>query len=298
MEPMEQMELMGNIPNRIRSQVLIDALPYIQRYNQKIIVVKYGGNAMTNEALKEAVMSDIVLLSLVGIRVVLVHGGGPEISDMLHRLNIESRFVGGLRYTDAETAEVVRMVLAGKVNKELVSHLTRHQGKALGLCGIDGELLRATKKESKPDVGLVGEITDVNTKPILMALDNGYIPVIATVACGADGQVYNVNADTAAAAIAAALGAENLILMTDIAGLLRDKNDPATLIPSVSISEVQNLKKQGNSSGGMIPKSDCCVEAIRRGVKKAVIIDGRVPHSILVEICSNEGVGTQFLSVY
>ncbi|MDD5946356.1 MAG: acetylglutamate kinase [Oscillospiraceae bacterium] len=298
MEPMEQMELMGNIPNRIRSQVLIDALPYIQRYNQKIIVVKYGGNAMTNEALKEAVMSDIVLLSLVGIRVVLVHGGGPEISDMLHRLNIESRFVGGLRYTDAETAEVVRMVLAGKVNKELVSHLTRHQGKALGLCGIDGELLRATKKESKPDVGLVGEITDVNTKPILMALDNGYIPVIATVACGADGQVYNVNADTAAAAIAAALGAENLILMTDIAGLLRDKNDPATLIPSVSISEVQNLKKQGIISGGMIPKIDCCVEAIRRGVKKAVIIDGRVPHSILVEICSNEGVGTQFLSVY
>lgn len=298
MEPMEQMELMGNIPNRIRSQVLIDALPYIQRYNQKIIVVKYGGNAMTNEALKEAVMSDIVLLSLVGIRVVLVHGGGPEISDMLHRLHIESRFVGGLRYTDAETAEVVRMVLAGKVNKELVSHLTRHQGKALGLCGIDGELLRATKKESKPDVGLVGEITDVNTKPILMALDNGYIPVIATVACGADGQVYNVNADTAAAAIAAALGAENLILMTDIAGLLRDKNDPATLIPSVSISEVQNLKKQGIISGGMIPKIDCCVEAIRRGVKKAVIIDGRVPHSILVEICSNEGVGTQFLSVY
>ena len=298
MEPMEQMELMGNIPNRIRSQVLIDALPYIQRYNQKIIGVKFGGNAMTNEALKEGVMSDIVLLSLVGIRVVLVHGGGPEISDMLHRLNIESRFVGGLRYTDAETAEVVRMVLAGKVNKELVSHLTRHQGKALGLCGIDGELLRATKKESKPDVGLVGEITDVNTKPSLMALDNGYIPVIATVACGADGQVYNVNADTAAAAIAAALGAENLILMTDIAGLLRDKNDPATLTPSVSISEVQNLKKQGIISGGMIPKIDCCVEAIRRGVKKAVIIDGRVPHSILVEICSNEGVGTQFLSVY
>lgn len=298
MEQMEQMELMENISNRIRSQVLIDALPYIQRYNQKIIVVKYGGNAMTNEALKEAVMSDIVLLSLVGIRVVLVHGGGPEISDMLHRLHIESRFVGGLRYTDAETAEVVRMVLAGKVNKELVSHLTRHQGQALGLCGIDGELLRATKKESKPDVGLVGEITDVNTKPILMALDNGYIPVIATVACGADGQVYNVNADTAAAAIAAALGAENLILMTDIAGLLRDRNDPETLIPSVSISEVQTLKKQGIISGGMIPKIDCCVEAIRRGVKKAVIIDGRIPHSILVEICSNEGVGTQFLSVY
>lgn len=298
MDHLDHMEELESISNRIRSQVLIDALPYIQRYNHKIIVVKYGGNAMTNEALKEAVMSDIVLLSLVGIRVVLVHGGGPEISDMLHRLQIESRFVGGLRYTDAETAEVVRMVLAGKVNKELVSHLTRHQGQALGLCGIDGELLRATKKESKPDLGLVGEITDVNTKPILMALDNGYIPVIATVACGNDGQVYNVNADTAAAAIAAALGAENLILMTDIAGLLKDKNDPETLIPSVSISEVQNLKRQGIISGGMIPKIDCCVEAIRRGVKKAVIIDGRVPHSILVEICSNEGVGTQFLSVY
>ena len=298
MDHLDHMEELESISNRIRSQVLIDALPYIQRYNHKIIVVKYGGNAMTNEALKEAVMSDIVLLSLVGIRVVLVHGGGPEISDMLHRLQIESRFVGGLRYTDAETAEVVRMVLAGKVNKELVSHLTRHQGQALGLCGIDGELLRATKKENKPDLGLVGEITDVNTKPILMALDNGYIPVIATVACGNDGQVYNVNADTAAAAIAAALGAENLILMTDIAGLLKDKNDPETLIPSVSISEVQNLKRQGIISGGMIPKIDCCVEAIRRGVKKAVIIDGRVPHSILVEICSNEGVGTQFLSVY
>ena len=260
--------------------------------------MKYGGNAMTNEALKEAVMSDIVLLSLVGIRVVLVHGGGPEISDMLSRLNIESKFIGGLRYTDAETADVVRMVLAGKVNKELVSHLTRHSGKAIGLSGIDGAMLQAKKKESKPDLGLVGEITDVNVSPILMALDNGYVPVIATVACGADGQVYNVNADTAAASIAAALGAENLILMTDIAGLLRDKNDPSTLIPSVNISEVANLKRQGIISGGMIPKIDCCVEAIRRGVKKAVIIDGRVPHSILVEICSNEGVGTQFLSVY
>ena len=203
---MEKMEIPQSISTQIRSQVLIDALPYIQRYNQKIIVVKYGGNAMTNEALKEAVMSDIVLLSLVGIRVVLVHGGGPEISDMLGRLNIESKFIGGLRYTDAETADVVRMVLAGKVNKELVSHLTRHSGEAIGFSGIDGALLQAKKKESKPDLGLVGEITGVNTKPILMALDNGYVPVIATVACGPDGQVYNVNADTAASAIAAALG--------------------------------------------------------------------------------------------
>lgn len=295
---LQKMEMPESISTQIRSQVLIDALPYIQRYNSKIIVVKYGGNAMTNESLKEAVMSDIVLLSLVGIRVVLVHGGGPEISDMLKRLNIESKFIGGLRYTDAETADVVRMVLAGKVNKELVAHLTRHSGNALGLSGIDGALLQARKKDSKPDLGLVGEITAVNTKPILTALDNGYVPVIATVACGPDGQVYNVNADTAAAAIASALGAENLILMTDIAGLLRDKDDPTTLIPSVNISEVQNLKRQGIISGGMIPKIDCCVEAIRRGVKKAVIIDGRVPHSILVEICSNEGVGTQFLSVY
>ena len=243
-------------------------------------------------------MSDLVLLSLVGIRVVLVHGGGPEISDMLKRLGIESKFIGGLRYTDAETADVVRMVLAGKVNKELVAHLTRHQGPAIGMSGIDGALLQAKKKESKPDLGMVGEITAVNTKPILTALENGYIPVIATVACGPDGQSYNVNADTAASAIAAALGAENLILMTDIAGLLRDKDDPSTLIPSVSVSEVQSLKREGIISGGMIPKIDCCVDAIRRGVKKAVIIDGRVPHSILIEICSNEGVGTQFLSVY
>ncbi len=294
----EKMEIPEKIPTRVRSQVLIDALPYIKRYNQKIIVIKYGGNAMTNESLKAAVMSDIVLLSLVGIRVVLVHGGGPEISDMLSRLHIESRFIDGLRYTDAETADVVRMVLAGKVNKELVSHLESHGGHAIGLSGMDGSMLLAKKKESKPDLGLVGEITQINTKPILMALSEGYVPVIATVACGTDGQVYNVNADTAAAAVAAALHAENLILMTDIAGLLRDKNDPATLIPSVRVSEVPGLKREGVLSGGMIPKVDCCVEAIRRGVKKAVIIDGRVPHAILVEICSNEGVGTQFLSVY
>ncbi|MBQ4257079.1 MAG: acetylglutamate kinase, partial [Oscillospiraceae bacterium] len=199
------------ISNEIRSQVLIDALPYIQNYNNKIVVIKYGGNAMTNEELKDAVMSDIVLLSLVGIKPVLVHGGGPEINDMLKRVGIESKFINGLRYTDAETAEIVRMVLAGKVNKELVSHLARHQGKALGLCGIDGMMIKAHKKESEVDLGFVGEIDDIDTKPILDALDNGYVPVIATVACDEQGQVYNINADTAASRIASSLNAENLI---------------------------------------------------------------------------------------
>lgn len=282
------------ISNEIRSQVLIDALPYIQNYNNKIVVIKYGGNAMTNEELKDAVMSDIVLLSLVGIKPVLVHGGGPEINDMLKRVGIESRFINGLRYTDAETAEIVRMVLAGKVNKELVSHLARHQGKALGLCGIDGMMIKAHKKESEVDLGFVGEIDDIDTKPILDALDNGYVPVIATVACDEQGQVYNINADTAASRIASSLNAENLILMTDIKGLMRDKDDPSTFIPYVHVSEVPFMKRQGIISGGMIPKIECCVEAVRRGVKKTCIIDGRVPHSILIELFSNEGIGTQF----
>ncbi len=285
---------MESIANTVRAQVLIDALPYIQRYNNKIVVVKYGGNAMTNETLKQAVMSDIVLLSLVGIKVVLVHGGGPEINETLHRLGIESKFIGGLRYTDKETVDVVQMVLAGKVNKALVALLAEHQGNALGLCGIDGELLLAEKMQGDVDLGYVGDIVKVNTKPILDALDGGYIPVIATVASSANGQTYNVNADTAAARIAAELGAENLILMTDIAGLLRDKDDVSTLIPSVNVSEVPFMKRQGIISGGMIPKIDCCVEAVRRGVKKTSIIDGRVPHSILIEILSNEGIGTQF----
>ena len=285
---------MQQIDNLVKAQVLNQALPYIQKYHDKIVVVKYGGNAMVNEELKAAVMSDIVLLSLVGIRVVLVHGGGPEISEMLKRLGIESRFVGGLRYTDAETAEVVRMVLAGKVNKSLVANLTQCGGEALGLCGSDGQMLKVKKLESDPDLGFVGEVTGVNTKPVTDALSAGFIPVIATVATGPDGQVYNVNADTAAARVAAALGAENLILMTDIKGLLRDKEDESTLIPHVNVSEVPYLIKQGIISGGMIPKIECCVEAVRRGVKKAAIIDGRIPHSILIEILSNEGVGTLF----
>ncbi|MDD6825719.1 MAG: acetylglutamate kinase [Oscillospiraceae bacterium] len=285
---------MNTIANNIRSQVLIDALPYIQKYNNKIVVVKYGGNAMTNDDLKQAVMSDIVLLSLVGVKVVLVHGGGPEINDMLKRLNIESKFIGGLRYTDKDTIDVVKMVLAGKVNKDLVALLAANGGSAVGLCGLDGKMLMAEKLKSEQDLGYVGEITEVNTKVITDSLDNGYVPVIATVASTEDGQTMNINADTAASRIAAELGAENLILMTDIAGLLKDKDDPSTLIPSVNVSDVPFMKRQGIISGGMIPKIDCCVEAVRRGVKKTSIIDGRVPHSILIELLSNEGIGTQF----
>lgn len=286
---------MDKIKNSIRSQVLIDALPYIQKYNDKIVVVKYGGNAMTNDELKQAVMSDIVLLTLVGVKVVLVHGGGPEINEMLGRVGIESKFIGGLRYTDKETVEIVQMVLSGKVNKELVALLAQHKGNALGLCGIDGQMLLAERMDGEQDLGYVGDIVKVNKKPITDSLDRGYIPVIATVACDERGQTYNVNADTAAARIAAELGAENLILMTDISGLLRDKDDPETLIPSVNVSEVPFMKRQGIISGGMIPKIDCCVEAVRRGVKKTSIIDGRVPHSILIELLSNEGIGTQFV---
>lgn len=282
------------ISNNIRSQVLIDALPYIQHYNNKIVVIKYGGNAMTNSELKDAVMSDIVLLSLVGIKVVLVHGGGPEINDMLNKVGIESKFIGGLRYTDEATVDIVKMVLAGKVNKELVSLLEQHKGKAIGLCGLDGGMIKAEKLKGEIDLGYVGEITDINTKPILDAINNGYVPVIATIATGEDGKTYNINADTAAARIAACLKAENLILMTDIVGLLEDKDDDSTLIPTVNVSEVPYLKNKGIISGGMIPKIDCCVEAVRRGVSKTSIIDGRLAHSILIELLTNEGIGTQF----
>lgn len=283
-----------DITNPQRAKVLVHALPYIQEYSGKIVVIKYGGNAMTSEELKNAVMSDIVLLSLVGIKAVLVHGGGPEINEALKRMNIESRFIGGLRYTDAETAEVVRMVLAGKINKSLVSLLEQHGGRAMGLCGSDGGMLLVKKLTGETDLGFVGEITDVKVQPILDALDRGYIPVIATVSTDASGQVYNINADTAASQIAAALQAENLILMTDIRGLLRDKNDESTLIPEVQVSEVPYLVKQGIISGGMIPKIECCVEAVRRGVAKTCIIDGRIRHSILIEMLSNEGIGTLF----
>ncbi len=289
------MDIENMISNEIRSQVLIDALPYIQKYNDKIVVIKYGGNAMTNEELKDAVMSDIVLLNLVGIKTVLVHGGGPEINEMLKRVGIESRFINGLRYTDEATVDIVKMVLAGKVNKELVSHLTQHGGKALGMCGIDGQMILCHKIESEVDLGFVGEIDSINTAPILDALSNGYVPVISTVACDEKGQTYNINADTAASRIAAELKAENLILMTDIVGLLKDKDDSDTLIPTVQVSEVPFMKRQGIISGGMIPKIDCCVEAVRRGVKKTCIIDGRVPHSILVELLTSQGIVTQFV---
>ena len=278
----------------IRANVMIEALPYLQKYHDKVVVVKYGGNAMTNDKLKQAVMSDIVLLSLVGIKIVLVHGGGPEINAMLKKTNKESKFINGLRYTDEETVDIVQMVLAGKVNKDLVSLLQSHGGSAMGFCGLDGNLLVA--EELDPQLGYVGEITEVNTGVITTALNNGYIPVISTVATGGDGKtVYNINADTAAARIAAELHASSLILMTDIIGLLEDKDDESTLIRTAGVSEIPYLKKQGIISGGMIPKIDCCVEAVRRGVPKANIIDGRIPHSILIELLTDLGAGTMII---
>ena len=250
---------------------------------------------MTDESLKRDVMRDVVLLSLIGIKVVLVHGGGPEINDMLNRLGIKSKFIGGLRYTDQQTMDVVQMVLSGKVNKDLVSLLGQCGGKAIGMCGMDGMMMRAEKMQSDVDLGLVGEIVDIDAEPILNALEQGYIPVIATIGVGEDSQAYNINADTAAAKIAAKLNAENLIMMTDTRGLLRDRNDENTLIPVVNVSEVPMLIKQGIIQGGMIPKVDCCVEAVRRGVSRSFIIDGRIHHSILNEMFSSEGIGTMFL---
>lgn len=277
-----------------RSEVLVQALPYIQRYNGKTVVIKYGGNAMINEALQDAVMTDIVLLRSVGVNVVLVHGGGPEINDMLKRIGKESRFVGGLRYTDEETVEVVQMVLAGKVNKHLVQLLTCHGGQAVGLCGLDGDMIQAKKHDVGEDIGFVGDIVKINTKVINDAIASGYIPVISTVGGGENGEVYNINADTAAARIASCLHAEKLLLMTDISGLLRDKDDESTLIQEVKVSEIPSLKAQGIISGGMIPKIDCCVEAVRRGVTRTNIIDGRIPHSILIELFTDAGIGTMF----
>lgn len=282
------------ISDKLRAEILMDALPYIQKYNDKIVVVKYGGNAMTSEILKDAVMADLVLLSLIGVKVVLVHGGGPEINEQLHKIGKESRFVEGLRYTDQETMDVVQMVLAGKVNKNLVAHLEKSGGKAIGLCGIDGSMLKAEKKQSIVDLGFVGTVTEVDPTPILNALEQGFIPVVSTIGIGEDMQTYNINADTAAAKIAATLNAENLILMSDIKGVLRDKNDENTLIPAVHVSEVPSMIKQGIISDGMIPKIECCVEAIRRGVKRSIIIDGRTAHSILIELLSKEGIGTMF----
>ena len=278
------------VSNAERAEILTQALPYIRRYNGKIVVVKYGGNAMINETLKMQVMEDIVLLWLVGVKVVLVHGGGPEISELMEKLGKAPVFVDGLRVTDKETVDIVQMVLAGKVNKTLVNLLESRGGKAMGISGIDGRLIEAEMKNEK--LGFVGNITKIHIKPVTDLLEKGYIPVISTVGCDKQGNTYNINGDTAAARIAGALGAERLIMMTDIAGILRDKDDPTTLIPEISVSEAAALREEGIISGGMIPKVDCCVEAIARGVENVVIMDGRIPHSILMEILTDEGAGT------
>lgn len=280
------------ISNAEKAEILTQALPYIQKYNGQIIVVKYGGNAMINEELKQAVMSDIVLLSQIGVKVVLIHGGGPEINEVLNKMQITSEFIGGLRKTDEKVMDVVQMVLAGKVNKNLVNLIENSGGKALGLCGIDGHMIEA--KPVNSELGFVGEITKVDAKPILDALNAGYVPVISTVGYDSEGNVYNINADTVASRVAGELKAVSLISMTDIRGILRDKNDPDSLIPVINVSEAAHLIKEGIISGGMIPKIECCVEAIRRGVKKVFVLDGRVAHAILIEMLSDEGIGTMF----
>ena len=274
------------------ARVLIEALPYIQKFCNKTVVIKYGGNAMINETLKKAVMKDIVLLSLVGIKVVLVHGGGPEISNMLDIMGKESKFIDGLRYTDKETAEVAAMVLAGKVNKSLVSLIQQHSGKAIGICGLDGGMLQVEKMQGEVDLGYVGDITKVDVSPITMALKNGFVPVVATLGADKDGQTYNINADTAAAAIAGALKAEKFISMTDIRGLLMERDDEDSLIARIAIDEVPKLIEEGIITDGMIPKIQSCVDGIKSGIREAVIIDGRIEHSILIELFSDEGIGT------
>ncbi|NLT39209.1 MAG: acetylglutamate kinase [Clostridiales bacterium] len=273
-----------------RAQILTQALPYIQDYYNKIIVIKYGGNAMVNDDLKQQVMGDIVLLSLVGVKVVLVHGGGPEIDKLLKKVGKSTQFVDGLRVTDKETMDYVQMALAGSVNKCLVNILQMKGGKAMGISGMDGRLIEARTKDAR--LGFVGEITKINPGPIRDLLEKGYIPVVSTLGCDTNGNVYNINADTAASWIAGALGAECLISMTDVAGILRDKNDPASLIPLIDFRDAAELLEQGVISGGMIPKVECCMDAIRRGVSKVFILDGRIPHSIIVEILSDEGAGT------
>ena len=280
----------NHFSNAQRAQVLTEALPYIKQYNGKIVVIKYGGNAMINEELKQQVMEDIALLWLIGVKVVLVHGGGPEISDVMKKFGKEAVFVDGLRVTDKETVDIVQMVLAGKVNKSLVTLLQKKGGHAVGLSGMDGGLIEAKMKDER--LGYVGQITKIRPQPITDLLEKNYIPVISTVASDRDGHSYNINGDTAAAYIAGALGAERLIMMTDIAGILRDKDDPDTLIPEITISEAKALYEEGVISGGMIPKVDCCIEAIHKGVKNVIIMDGRVPHSILMEILTDEGAGT------
>ena len=281
---------MTDFSNAQRAEVLTQALPYIKRYVGKVVVVKYGGNAMVNEQLKQQVMEDIVLLWLIGVKIVLVHGGGPEISELMGRLGKKPEFVDGLRVTDKETIDIVQMVLCGKVNKTLVNLLEMKGGRAVGLSGMDGRLIEAKVKDER--LGYVGEVTKVHVAPVTDMLERGYIPVVSTVGCDREGNAYNINGDTAAAYLAGALGAERLIMMTDIAGILRDKDDPATLIPEMTVSQAKKLYDEGVISGGMIPKVDCCIEAIREGVRNVVIMDGRVPHSILMELLTNEGAGT------
>ncbi len=281
-----------DISNASRAEVIVEALPYILKYRGKVLVVKYGGNAMINGELKDSVMRDIVLLNLIGVKVVLVHGGGPEITEMLAKVGKETLFVDGLRVTDEETAQIVLMVLSGKINKGLVGLIEQKGGKAIGLSGVDGSMIEAAMRNEK--LGFVGDITNVNPAIIEDALEKGYIPIISTVGCDRQGNIYNINADTAAAKIAGALGAESLISMTDISGIMKDKNDPSTLISSLSIKEAKALMADGTIRDGMIPKAQCCIDALNWGVKKVFIIDGRVPHSILIETLTNEGMGTMF----
>ena len=276
--------------NAQRAEVLTQALPYIKRYTGKIIVVKYGGNAMINEQLKQQVMEDIVLLWLIGVKPVLIHGGGPEISELMGKLGKKSEFIDGLRVSDKETVDIAQMVLAGKINKSLVNLLQMSGGRAMGISGMDGRLIEAETKDER--LGYVGRVTKINETPVLDLLEKGYIPVISALGCDAEGNTYNINGDTAAACIAGALKAERMILMTDIAGILRDKDDPSTLIPEITVEEAAELQEDGIISSGMIPKVKCCIEAIQRGVDNVVIMDGRVPHSILMELLTDEGAGT------
>lgn len=284
--------MIGNIGNAEKAEILMQALPYIKKYHKQTVVIKYGGNAMTDENIKKMVIGDLVLLRQIGVNVVLVHGGGPEINDALKKMNIETEFVGGLRKTGADAISVVQMVLAGKVNKDLVNLIELCGGQAVGLCGIDGRMIEADFENK--ELGFVGKITNVNPKPVLDMLEAGFIPVVASVGCDKKGNVYNINADTVAARLAAELKAMSLINLSDVPGLLRDKNDPSTLIKEVNVSETLKLMNEGIISGGMIPKVKCCVEAIRRGVKQVFIIDGTVGHAILVEMMNDEGVGTMF----
>lgn len=285
-----------SVTNAQKAQILMNALPYIKKYSGKIVVVKYGGNAMVNESLKRAVMGDIVLLNLIGIKVVLVHGGGPHIKEVLDRVGIESKFIDGLRVTDAETMKIVQMVLAGQVNKDLVSLIGSMGGNAIGLCGLDDRMIRVRKQSD--DLGFVGKITSLDVEIIQDNLDKGYIPVIATIGTDKNGQAYNINADTAAAEIAGALNAECMVSMTNIDGVLRDKDDPSSLITDLTLAQADELKKEGVIADGMIPKVQCCIDAIQAGVKKVFIVNGMVPHAILIELLTEEGLGTMFVNKY